>query len=69
MSKLSIGWSLIAVGGVCAAIGVIKFVIIGYYPNEFLPYIILMLIGVGALWVGDRFRRQAAIDAGEGGDE
>lgn len=67
MSKSAIGWLLIALGGIGAAIAMVKFVIIGYYPNETIPFAILAFVGLGALWLGDRFRRQAVIDAQAGG--
>ncbi|MFT4259317.1 hypothetical protein [Microbacterium sp.] len=69
MSKQSIGWALIVAGGICVAIAMIKLSIIGYYPDEFLPFMILAVVGLGGLWVGDRFRKQAAIDADKGTEQ
>lgn len=64
MSKAAIGWILIVIGGVAMVVSFIKVAIIGYYPDEAVLFFGLMLVGVIAMWVGDRFRRQSVIDAG-----
>lgn len=42
------------VGGILFGIAVIKFFIIGYYPDEMLRYGVVMAIGAALLWVGER---------------
>lgn len=63
MSKSAVAWLLIALGGAGAALFIIKISLIGYYPSEFVPYMILGAVSVLAIWVGDRFRKAAAHEA------
>ncbi|QBR73257.1 hypothetical protein [Microbacterium sediminis] len=64
MSKSAIAWLLIALGGIGVAVFLIKMVIIGYYPNELVPFVILGVISAALLWLGGRFRKAAALESG-----
>lgn len=63
MSKSAVGWLLIVLGAIGTAAFFIKMTIIGYYPNEAVGFFVLVAVSLAAMWVGDRFRRQAKIDA------
>lgn len=68
VSKSSIGWLLIVLGGAGVAIFLIKVSIIGYYPGEFAPFAVLGFASAVTLWIGDRFRKAAAFEARANGD-
>ncbi len=50
-------WSkvVIGVGIAMEVVAIVKFTIIGYYPNEFVPFAALMVIGAIMIWAGNKF--------------
>lgn len=45
-----LGWAMTALGAILAGIAIVKLSIIGYYPDEIVPYAIVALLGAGLLW-------------------
>ncbi|MBW8763709.1 MAG: hypothetical protein JF592_14190 [Microbacterium sp.] len=66
MSKSAIGWLLITLGVIGLVIFGVKMSIIGYYPSEIVPFLALMVVSVGLGWLGNRFRKQAAVESDRG---
>ncbi|WP_159620911.1 hypothetical protein [Ruania rhizosphaerae] len=62
MKKTHIGGLVTGVGAVMALIAFIKLAIIGYYPDEFVPFIVLMLAGAGVLALGNKIYRTGKLE-------
>lgn len=54
------GRILLGVGIILGLVAVVKFSIIGYYPDEVLPYGIVAALGVSLMWAGNRFGRASS---------
>lgn len=56
----TVGWVLTVLGVILAGTAVIKLSIIGYYPDELVPYAVMALLGAGLLWGANRWGRAPA---------
>ncbi|MDN5851441.1 MAG: hypothetical protein L0K86_01095 [Actinomycetia bacterium] len=54
------GKVLLGIGAILAIVAFVKFSIIGYYPDEALPYGIIAVVGLGLVWAGNRFGRTSS---------
>ena len=55
----SAGIGLLVVGGVLFLIAMIKFTVIGYYPEDVTPFGILGAVGTLGLWAGSKLWKSA----------
>jgi hypothetical protein len=60
MEKKQLGTLLMVLGAIPCLWGIVKASVIGYYPDELVPQVIIPLaIGAALIWLGERMRKSA----------
>ncbi|KAA1380492.1 hypothetical protein [Aeromicrobium fastidiosum] len=63
MSRESAGILLAVIGGIALAVAGVKFFVIGFYPEELVPFAVIGVVGAALCWTGSKLY-QAAKQAG-----
>ncbi|MGV1004809.1 MAG: hypothetical protein ACOYEV_08585 [Candidatus Nanopelagicales bacterium] len=43
------------VGGLMCLAALVKLMVIGFYPEELMPWLAVLLIGAAGVWAGEKF--------------